>query len=126
MVYVTDTWNQRVQVFVPDETGLVYTAIAEWPVEGWYGNSPGEQTLCRGGRGWHVYVTDPELCRVIGFRGSDGKPERVWEGCTTGGFVLPSGIVSDGAGGLWVSDARNGTSVHFEAQAVQPLEFISQ
>jgi hypothetical protein len=31
----------------------------------------------------------------------------------TGAFQFPSGIVSDGTGGLWVSDAANGALTHF-------------
>ncbi len=119
-VYVTDTWNQRVQVFKAEGSGVVYTAEAEWPVEGWYGNSLENKPFVGVDGEGHVYVTDPELCRVIEFNASDGQPERVWEGCTTGGFALPSGIVSDGAGGVWVSDARNGTIVHFKTQLPNP------
>ena len=40
---MTDTWNQRVQVFTPDATRLVYTATAEWPVNGWFGNGPDDK-----------------------------------------------------------------------------------
>ncbi len=115
-VYVTDTWNQRVQVFTPDASGLVYTAEAEWPVEGWYGNSLENKPFITVDEQANVLVTDPELCRVIEFKGGSGQPERVWDGCGAGGFALPSGLVSDGVGGVWVSDARNGTLVHFKAQ----------
>ena len=114
-VYVTDTWNQRVQVFSPDSSGLVYTAIAEWPVEGWYGDSLENKPFITVDGSGNVSVTDPEMCRVITFS-STGQPVRVWDGCSAGGFALPSGIVSDGTGGLWVSDARSGTLVHFKAQ----------
>jgi streptogramin lyase len=115
LVYVTDTWNQRVQVFSPDGSGLVYTAIAEWPVEGWYGDSLENKPFITVDAIGDVSVTDPEMCRVISFS-STGQPVRVWDGCSAGGFALPSGIVSDGSGGLWVSDARSGTLVHFKAQ----------
>jgi sugar lactone lactonase YvrE len=115
MVYVTDTWNQRVQVFSPDGSGLVYTATAEWPVEGWYGNSLENKPFITVDASGNVSVTDPELCRVITYS-STGQVVRVWDGCSAGGFALPSGIVWDGAGGLWVSDARSGTLVHFKAE----------
>jgi len=115
-VYVTDTWNQRVEVFSPDASGLVYTATGEWPVEGWYGNSLENKPFVTVDGAGNVYVTDPELCRVIEFRGRDGQAERVYEGCSGGVFGQPSGIVSDGAGSIWVSDAKNGTLVHFKAQ----------
>ena len=119
LVYVTDTWNQRVQVFSPDTSGLVYTAIAEWPVEGWYGDSLENKPFITVDASGNVSVTDPELCRVIEYS-STGQPVRVWDGCSAGGFALPSGIVSDGTGGLWVSDARSGTLVHFKAQIPSP------
>jgi hypothetical protein len=92
-----------------------YVAVAEWAVEGWYGNSLENKPFISVDRQENVFVTDPELCRVIEFRGFDGKAERVWDGCGAGGFALPSGIVSDGEGGLWVSDGRGGTLVHFKA-----------
>jgi hypothetical protein len=34
------------------------------------------------------------------------------DGCAGGAFALPSGIAADGAGGLWVTDASQGTVVH--------------
>jgi sugar lactone lactonase YvrE len=113
-VYVTDTWNQRVQVFVPDETGMVYTASAEWPVEGWYGNGLENKPFITVDANGTVSVTDPEQCRVISFS-SSGKPVHVWDGCSTGtAFQTPIGIVTDGVGGLWVTDATNGRLVHFK------------
>jgi uncharacterized protein (TIGR03663 family) len=119
-VYVTDTWNQRVEVFEPVGNGLEYMAVAQWPVEGWYGNSPENKPFVAVDGLGNVFVTDPEQCRVIEFDSGSGQAERVWEGCTTGGYELPSGIVSDGAGGIWLSDARNGTIVHFEAKLSNP------
>jgi streptogramin lyase len=115
IVYVTDTWNQRVQVFSPDSAGLVYTAIAEWPVDGWYGQSVENKPFIAVDAAGNVSVTDPELCRLITFSPS-GQPIRVWDGCSTGTLLLPSGVASDGSGGLWVSNAGNGTLVHFKAE----------
>lgn len=110
-LYVTDTWNQRLQVFAPDASGLVYTPLAAWPVQGWYGQAPENKPFVAVGRGGSVFVTDPELCRLIEFSPA-GDPVHVWDGCSAGAYQLPSGIASDGAGGLWVSDAANGTLVH--------------
>ena len=31
LVYVTDTWNQRIQVFAPDASGMVYDSILQIP-----------------------------------------------------------------------------------------------
>ncbi|MBE3067235.1 MAG: SMP-30/gluconolactonase/LRE family protein, partial [Chloroflexi bacterium] len=115
-VYVTDTWNQRVQVFAPAADGLVYTAIAEWPVDGWYGQSVENKPFIAVDATGNVSVTDPELCRVITFS-PDGQPVRVWDGCPAGTLLLPSGIASDGSGGLWVTNAGNGTLVNFQTQS---------
>jgi DNA-binding beta-propeller fold protein YncE len=115
-VYITDTWNQRIQVFVPDVTGLVYTAAAEWPVDGWYGDGLENKPFITVDASGTVSVTDPELCRVISFS-SSGTPSHVWDGCTTGtAFQLPVGIVSDASGGLWVTDSTSGKLVHFTTQ----------
>jgi uncharacterized protein (TIGR03663 family) len=114
-VYVTDTWNQRVQVFAPDENRLFYSAIAEWPVEGWYSNSVENKPFITVDEMGLISVTDPEQCRVITFDPA-GKPTHVWDGCSAGAFQTPIGIASDGAGGLWITDAANGTLVHFKTQ----------
>jgi DNA-binding beta-propeller fold protein YncE len=114
-VYVTDTWNQRVQVFVPDAAGLIYTATAEWPVDGWYGQSVENKPFIAVDTTGNVTVTDPELCRLITFS-PGGQPLRVQDGCSAGTLLLPSGIASDGSGGLWVTNAGNGTLVHFKTQ----------
>ena len=118
-VYVTDTWNQRVQVFAPDTAGLVYTAIAEWPVDGWYGQSVENKPFIAVNRTGNVTVTDPELCRLITFSPS-GQPVRVQDGCSNSTLLLPSGIAYDGSGGLWVTNAGNGTLVHFKAETPNP------
>jgi len=115
-VYVTDTWNQRVQVFSPNVTGLVYTATAEWPVDGWYGQSVDNKPFIAVDVTGNVTITDPELCRLITFSPS-GQPIRLQDGCSSGTLLLPSGIVSDGSGGLWVTNAGNGTLVHFKKQS---------
>jgi len=114
-VYVTDTWNQRVQVFTPDAAGLVYTAVAEWPVDGWYGQSVENKPFIAVDTTGNVTVTDPELCRLITFS-PGGQPVRVWDGCSVGTLLLPSGIASYGSGGLWVTNAGDGTLVHFKTQ----------
>ena len=118
-VYVTDSWNQRVQVFAPDDAGLVYTAISEWPVDGWYGQSVENKPFIAVDATGNVSVTDPELCRLITFS-PGGQPIRVWDGCPEGILLLPSGIASDGSGGLWVTNAGNGKLVHFQAETPNP------
>jgi len=113
-VYVTDTWNQRVQVFAPDETGLIYMPISEWAVSGWYGGSVENKPFIAVDAQQHIYVTDPEACRVLEFTVS-GQIVRAWGTCSSdiNGFGLPVGVAVDDAGGVWVSDAGNNRLLHF-------------
>ena len=113
-VYVTDTWNQRVQVFAPDETGQIFNAVAEWPVDGWSGQSVENKPFLAVDTAGNVTFTDPEMCRLITFSPT-GQPVRVLDGCTSGTLNLPDGIASDGSGGVWVTNAGAGTVVHFKA-----------
>ena len=116
--YVTDTWNQRVQVFTPDASGLNYIASAEWPLDAWNGNGVEDKPYITVNGAGTVSVTDPEACRVITLSAASGDPLHVWDGCVSGtAFLLPVGIVSDGSGGLWVTDATNNKLVHFETQS---------
>ena len=112
-VFVTDTWNQRVQVFARAVDEVVYNAIAEWPVDGWYGQSVENKPFITMDTEGNFTVTDPELCRLITFS-SGGQPIRVTDGCSVGTLLLPSGIASDGSGGLWIANAGNGTIVHIK------------
>jgi DNA-binding beta-propeller fold protein YncE len=118
-VYVTDTWNQRIQVFAPDSAGTVYTALSEWPVDGWYGQSVENKPFIAVDTAGNITVTDPELCRLITFTPA-GLPVRVLDGCFAGTLLMPSGVASDGSGGLWVTNAGNGTLVHFKAEMPNP------
>ena len=38
LVYVADTWNQRIQVFQPDDQGQ-YSPLRSWDLQAWYGQS---------------------------------------------------------------------------------------
>jgi DNA-binding beta-propeller fold protein YncE len=113
-VYVTDTWNQRVQVFAPQPGGGAFVAIAEWLVDGWYGQDVQNKPFVAVDAAGNVSVTDPLLCRVITFS-PDGQPLRVLDGCAAGAFQTPIGIAPDGQGGWWVTDSTNATFVHLPA-----------
>ena len=114
-VYVTDTWNMRIQVFAPDAAGQIYSSIAEWLVDGWYGQSVENKPFITVGANGLVTVTDPELCRLITFS-PGGQAVKVVEGCQDGTLMMPIGITADESGGLWVSNAGDGTLVHFQLQ----------
>ncbi len=102
LVYVSDTWNRRLQVFVPDGTGGFYVTAA-WPVTGWYGQSLENKPFVAVGGDGHIYLSDPEACRVIELDDT-GQARRVWGGCG-GDLRLPDGLALDGRGGLWIGDA---------------------
>jgi len=117
---VTDTWNQRVQVFAPDAAGLKYTSVATWSVAGWVSQSVEEKPFPAVDSQGDVFVTDPEACRVVELDAT-GKAVHVWGGCGgTGGFTLPDGLALDGSGGLWVGDAGAGKLIHFAVGASTP------
>jgi DNA-binding beta-propeller fold protein YncE len=105
--YVTDTWNHRVQVFAPSGAdGFSFTPLLQWEVSGWLSETLDNKPYIAIAPNGHVFVTDPEGYRVIEFT-NDGKVVRVWGdyGAENFAFTLPSGIISDAAGNIWVTDA---------------------
>jgi DNA-binding beta-propeller fold protein YncE len=107
-VYVTDTWNQRVQAFVASETGDFYIPTIQWDVSGWFGQSLENKPFIAVGEDEHVFITDPEGYRVIEFT-SAGEFVRTWGAFGSGPeeIGLASGIAVDGEGFIWVTDAGN-------------------
>jgi sugar lactone lactonase YvrE len=107
-VYVTDTWNQRIQSFIPSEDGAVFVPLAQWDVNGWFGQSTENKPFIAVGPDNHVFVTDPEGYRVIEFT-NDGKFVRTWGDFGNGPdeIGLASGIAVDPTGHVWVTDAGN-------------------
>lgn len=113
-IYIADTWNQRVQVFTSDPAGTNYYAIASWKIYSWESTSTENKPFISIDAKGHVFVTDPEKYRVLEFD-SEGSFLRAWGQYSPGtdGFGLPCGILSDGQGGVWVSDSANNTLLHF-------------
>jgi len=107
-VFVTDTWNQRIQAFVPNGTGDFYIPIAQWDVNGWFGQSVDNKPFIAVDDQENVYITDPEGYRVIEFT-SSGEFVRAWGafGNAPEELGLASGIVVDRQGHVWVTDAGN-------------------
>jgi DNA-binding beta-propeller fold protein YncE len=108
-VYVTDTWNQRVQSFIPTEDGMFFMPLAQWDVNGWFGQSlENKPFIAVGGEQNHVFITDPEGYRIIEFTG-DGQFVRTWGdfGVADNEIGLAAGVDVDSEGNVWVTDAGN-------------------
>jgi uncharacterized protein (TIGR03663 family) len=112
-VYIADTWNQRIQVMVPDSSGA-YLPLISWEVYGWYGQSLDNKPFLAVDGNGNLYVTDPEDNRVLHFTTTGAFVDYFGDyGTGTNGFNLPSGIITDGKGGVWVADAGNNRIMHF-------------
>ncbi|NJD58713.1 MAG: TIGR03663 family protein, partial [Anaerolineae bacterium] len=113
LVYVTDTWNQRIQVFAADASGN-YIASNSWEVVAWYGQSLDNKPYIAVDEQGNLYTTDPEGYRVLHFTTSGTFVNYFGDyGVGTDQFNLPTGIVTDGKGGVWIADAGNNRIMHF-------------
>jgi DNA-binding beta-propeller fold protein YncE len=112
-VYIADTWNQRVQVMVPDPDGN-YQPLINWEVVAWYGQSLDNKPFIAVDNNSNVYVSDPEGYRILHFAKAGTFVNYFGDfGTGVDGVNLPTGIITDGANGLWVADAGNGRIVHY-------------
>jgi DNA-binding beta-propeller fold protein YncE/4-amino-4-deoxy-L-arabinose transferase-like glycosyltransferase len=113
-IYVSDTWNQRIQVFVPNVDKTSFSAINEWDIVGWYGQSLDNKPFLAIDNLGNVYTTDPEGFRILGFQ-PDGKFITGWGDYSpsSDGFGLPAALVFDRNNGVWVSDAGNSVLLHY-------------
>jgi predicted membrane-bound mannosyltransferase/DNA-binding beta-propeller fold protein YncE len=113
-VYVADTWNQRIQVFEELGEGS-FAAVAEWPVDGWLGQSLENKPYLRVRDNGDVCVSDPEGYRILCFD-SEGEFSLGW-GTFGGGdsqFGLPIGLAFSDAGVIWVADGANNRIMQFQ------------
>ncbi len=117
LVYIADTWNQRIQVMTPDSSGN-YTPLKNWEVVAWYGQSLDNKPFLAVDDNGNLYTTDPEGYRVLHFK-TDGTFVNYFGdyGTGTNGFDLPTGIITDGKGGVWIADANNNRIMHFSLPA---------
>jgi DNA-binding beta-propeller fold protein YncE len=118
-VFVADTWNYRIQVFTPDETGLTYSHLRGWSVDGWTSQSAQNKPFLSLDTAGNVYVTDPENFRVLEFEGDNGKFIQGWGQYSGGidGLGMPVGITTDAEGHVWVVDAANNRVLRFSPVA---------
>jgi uncharacterized protein (TIGR03663 family) len=116
LVYIADTWNQRVQIF---ESGAdsMYSLVTFWEITGWYGQNLDNKPFITIGDDGLLYATDPEGARVLSFT-TEGEFLQYWGEYSVGpeGFGIAQGIASDGEGGIWVSDSYNDRLLHFTIQ----------
>jgi DNA-binding beta-propeller fold protein YncE len=107
-VYVTDTWNQRIQAFTPNADGTFYSPARQWDVSAWFGQSLDNKPFIAVGGDEHVFITDPEGYRIIEFT-SNGEFVRTWGdfGSAPEEIGLAAGVAVDKLGLVWVTDAGN-------------------
>jgi uncharacterized protein (TIGR03663 family) len=112
-VYVADTWNMRIQGFRESEAG-VFEQVAEWLIEGWYGQSLENKPYLAVGPGNVVCASDPEGYRILCFTAS-GEFVQGWGSFGTGmdQFGLTNGLFFDRDGNLWVADSANNRLMRF-------------
>lgn len=113
LVYIADTWNQRIQVMVGDSEGN-YLPLNSWDIVAWYGQSLDNKPYLALDDNGNLYTSDPEGYRVLHFSTIGNFINYFGDyGTGTNGFNLPTGIVADGEGGVWIADAGNGRIMHF-------------
>jgi sugar lactone lactonase YvrE len=121
-VYLSDTWNSRVQQFTPD-----LFAINDWFVDAWDSTTINNKPYIAVDSQGRVYITDPENYRVLIFRSDGTYLARFGTfGADVGSFGLPNGISIDAEDNIYIADAGNNRVVKFaplfSAEAVQDSE----
>jgi predicted membrane-bound mannosyltransferase/DNA-binding beta-propeller fold protein YncE len=114
MLYVADTWNQRVQVFEYIQD-FGYTPSNSWDIDGWYGQSLENKPFITADSLNRVIVADPEAGRMLVFS-NDGSFIHTfgdYDPFGPTGFGIIGGIASDSLGGLWVTDSLKNEIKYF-------------
>jgi len=109
LLYVADTWNNRMQVFT-----LRGDFVREWPVAGWESQSALNKPYVATDSAGRVYVSDPEDSRIIVFD-AEGTPLTVLRGEGSSFLHLPTGVLLNARDQLWVSDAAQHRLLRFPA-----------
>ena len=115
-LYIADTWNQRMQIMIPDpDNPTGYIPYKSWDITGWYGQSLfNKPYIAVDNESGRLLVADPEGYRILEFT-LEGDFVRYFGDYSTGvdGFGLVSGVAFDPDGGVWVSDGANNRLLHF-------------
>jgi predicted membrane-bound mannosyltransferase/DNA-binding beta-propeller fold protein YncE len=111
-IYVTDTWNQRVQVL--SYVDGIISALDSWEIAGWYGQSLDNKPYISVGNDGQVYVSDPEGGRILVY-GADGSFIYYWGGFDEEEVLIgiAQGLAADELGNVWVSDSQNNKIYRF-------------
>ncbi|MEX1248289.1 MAG: flippase activity-associated protein Agl23 [Anaerolineales bacterium] len=112
LLFVADTWNLRVQVLSYAEDVLI--PLRSWDIESWKGQSITNKPYLTVGSDHRVYLTDPDLGRVLVFE-QDGTFVHSFGGYEENGvnIGIAQGIAADSNGGLWLSDSLGNRLYHF-------------
>ena len=110
LLYVADTWNQRIQAF--DGQGIF---LRQWPVEAWYGDSVTNKPYLAVDPQQRLYITDPEGSLVAVFSQQGALLATFGQqGPDAGAFSLPTGIDLDASGYVYVADTNHHRIVKLE------------
>lgn len=112
LLYVADTWNQRIQVLNYVDGNL--SPVTSWEVSGWFGQSLNNKPYLAVDSNGRVFASDPETGRVLVFE-PDGTLAYFFGGFdqTAAQIGLAQGLAADASGGVWVSDSQNHWLLHF-------------
>jgi DNA-binding beta-propeller fold protein YncE len=117
VIYIADTWNQRIQSFMSDSSGT-FVPLISWDIVGWYGQSLDNKPYLVIDARDHLFVSDPEGYRILEFSAT-GEFIRYWGDFSTGtdGLNIPVGVAVDSNGKLWVADSGNHRILRFTISA---------
>ena len=108
-VFLADTWNGRIQEFLPD-----MVPINTWQVDAWTGTSINNKPFTAVDSAGRVYVTDPEGYRVLIFSPNGDYIGRFGTfGSDVGSLGLPNGIAIDANDFVYIADAGNNRILKF-------------
>jgi predicted membrane-bound mannosyltransferase len=114
LLYVADTWNQRVQVI--SYSNGIFDPLTSWDISGWFGQSLENKPYLTVGFGGTVFITDPEAGRILAYN-PDGEIAYFWGGFDQGAVFIgvAQGIAgSADSNAIWITDSLNNVLLKFE------------